>query len=247
VLEAWRRYAPQARLIGIGSSCAYPANGGPLTEDRFMEGEIHGSVYAYAFTKRLLWRGISAYNDQHGLDGSYLIPATMFGEHDDFHPDTAHVVGALLGRFADAARNGAPEVEVWGDGSQVREFMDVECFVDALLHLMPRIHRDILNVGPGRGTAIRDLVDAIRIATEYRGRIRFRADRYVGVREKYMDTTKLNHRYAWTVPCDLTSGIKRTADWYRSCGEQVHNRRKFSDPAAPACMTAGALAGTGGC
>jgi GDP-L-fucose synthase len=129
MLEAWRRHAPQAKLVAIGTSCAYPSNAARLVEDVFLDGAIHGSVYCYAFTKRLLYLGIQAYNDQHKLNGSYLIPATMYGEHDDFDADTAHVCGALVARFVHAVRQNLPEVEVWGDGSQVRDFMDVKDFV----------------------------------------------------------------------------------------------------------------------
>ena len=238
VLEAWRQHAPTAALIGIGSSCAYPAEAWPLTEDRFMDGEIHGSVYAYAFTKRLLWRAIQSYNDQYGLNGSCLIPATMFGEHDDFHPDTAHVSGALIGRFARAVREGLPEVEVWGDGSQVREFMDVEDFVDAVLHVLPRIRCDLVNVGPGTGVTIRDLAEAIRHATAYAGRVRFDADRYVGIRAKYMDTAKLAGRYGWRVPKDLGPGIRRTVTWYLEHYEALRDLRKFSGAASGDFTTA---------
>jgi GDP-L-fucose synthase len=244
VLEGWRRFAPQAKLVGLGSSCAYPSAETSLTEDRFMDGEIHGSVYAYAFTKRLLWRGIAAYNDQYTLDGSYLIPATMYGEYDDFHPETAHVSGALIGRFVRAVREGLAEVEVWGDGSQVREFMDVEEFVDVLLHVLPRIQRDIVNVGPGRGVTIRALVEAIRDATGYRGQVRFNPDRYIGIKEKFMNTTKLTRQYGWTVPGDLSRGIARTVEWYTRHYEQNKYRRKFAVPAIS--DTPEALATVGG-
>ena len=124
VLEAWRRVAPQARLVAVGTSCAYPVLDGGLREESYLDGEIHGSVYAYAMSKRLLFTGIQACNDQYGLDGSYLIPATMFGEYDDFHQDTAHVCGALINRFCRASRESWPQVEVWGDGTQVRDLMD---------------------------------------------------------------------------------------------------------------------------
>src|SRR5687768_16236825 len=42
-LEGWRRHAPGARLIAVGSSCAYPSDLASLTEDRLMDGPIHGS------------------------------------------------------------------------------------------------------------------------------------------------------------------------------------------------------------
>jgi GDP-L-fucose synthase len=83
VLEAWCKFIPHAKFIGIGASCAYPSSAQAMTEDKIFDGPIHGSVYAYGATKRLLCTGILAYNDQFKLNGNYVVPAAMFGEHDD--------------------------------------------------------------------------------------------------------------------------------------------------------------------
>lgn len=229
VLEAWRRHLPAAKFFAVGASCGYPTAAGSLTEERFLDGEIHGSVYAYAMTKRLLFVGLRAYRDQYGLRGTYLIPATMFGEYDDFHPDTAHVCAALIGKFELAVREGRPEVEIWGDGSQVRDFMDVKDFVRALLHLIPRCDDDILNVGPGVGTSIRTLADIIGSAAGFTGRYRYNPERYVGVQSKVMDASRVVRKWNWTIPADLAPGITRTVQWYarqRAAGEP---RPKFEE------------------
>jgi GDP-L-fucose synthase len=131
LLEAWRRHMPHAKLLAVGCSCAYPSGAEVLSEDRLLDGPIHGSVYSFAHTKRSLYVGLRAYNDQYGLDGSYVIPATLYGEDDDFAPETSHVCGALVARFVRAVRESWPEVEIWGDGTQKREFMDVKDFPPA--------------------------------------------------------------------------------------------------------------------
>jgi GDP-L-fucose synthase len=227
VLEGWRKFAPKAKLIALGSSCAYPSRAETLVEDRLLDGEIHGSVYSYAFTKRLIYTGILAYNDQYGLNGSYLIPPTMYGEYDDFNVETAHVCGALIGKFARAVCEGLPEVEIWGDGTQVREFIYVKEFIRALLYLTPLCDRDIVNVGPGRGTSIRILAETISRATGFKGRLLFNMDRYVGIQEKFLNTDKLASKYNWRVGEDLSAGIGRTVEWYLRNYGQLKDARKF--------------------
>jgi GDP-L-fucose synthase len=227
VLEAWRKFIPHAKFIGIGSSCAYPSDAPVLTEDNLFSGPIHGSVYSYAFTKRLLCTGILAYNDQFKLDGTYLIPATMFGEHDDFHVTTAHVPGALMGKFVRAVREGLPTVEVWGDGTQIRDFMDVKEFVRVLLELLPRCHRDVLNVGPGGGRTIKELALTISQAAGFQGQIKFNPTAYVGIKEKFIVTTKLRQNYGLEVNSDLSPGIQRTVKWLAASYDQWKDRRKF--------------------
>lgn len=227
VLACWRAHLPHAKLIGVGSSCAYPAQEGAIREESLLAGPIHGSVWAYGFTKRLLYTGIRAYNDQHGLDGTYLIPATMFGEHDDFRVETAHFVGALIGKFVAAVLEKRPAVEIWGDGTQVRDIMDVKEFVAAMLDLLPRCGRDIVNIGPGVGVSIRDLALAISSAAGFEGELLFRPSAYVGVQAKTIDVAKLTHQYGCRISTDFTAAIERTVAWYRSNHERLRGTRKF--------------------
>jgi len=193
-----------------------------------MAGEIHGSVYAYAFTKRLIYTGILAYRDQYRLNGSYLIPPTLFGEYDDFHIDTAHVCGALVAKFVRAVREDLPEVEIWGDGLQVREFLYVKDFVDTLLELLPRLDNEILNVGPGKGISIRDVANTISSAAGYKGHLVFNTDRYVGVREKFLNTEKLLQKYSIRLSTDISGGVERTVGWYSENYDRIKCKAKFA-------------------
>lgn len=227
VLEAWRKFMPHARLVGIGSSCAYSNEIDTLAEDNFMEGEIHGSVYTYAFTKRLLYTGIRAYNDQYRLNGSYIIPPTLFGEFDDFHIETAHVPGALIAKFVRAVHEDIFEVEIWGDGTQIREFLYVGDFVRALLDLLPRLNHELLNLSPGRGTSINQLAGAIINAAGYQGSLIHNLERYVGVHAKVLNTHRLQEKYNMRLGANLDEGIGRTVAWYMQNYENVKDTRKF--------------------
>lgn len=232
LLDAWRRLAPQARLIAVGSSCAYPSDLTSLVEDHLMDGPIHGSVYAYAFTKRALHTGILAHNDQFKLNGSYIIPPTLFGEFDDFNVDTAHVSGALVGKFVKAARLGG-NVEIWGDGSQVREFLDVKDFVKILLDLAPRLDREVLNLAPGVGTSIKTLADTIADAAGVPGRIYYDTTKYTGIKEKFLNVDRLRTKYGVTLSPDIREGIRRTVRWYDANFEAMKDRRKFDAQGRP--------------
>lgn len=227
VLAAWHRHTPRARLCAVGASCGYPTSEELLREERFLDGDSHGSVYAYAMTKRLLFVGIRAYRDQYGLKGTYLIPATMFGEWDDFHPDTGHVCAALIEKFVRAVQKGDPEVEIWGDGTQIRDFMDVKDFVEVLLRLLPECDDEILNVGPGVGTSIRAVAETIGKAAGFTGRYGYNPNRYVGVRRKVMDTTRLENKWKCQIPADLVPGITRTVQWYARQRTIAAPRPKF--------------------
>jgi nucleoside-diphosphate-sugar epimerase len=122
-----------------------------------------------------------------------------------------------------------PEVEIWGDGSQVRDFMDVKEFVRVLLELMPRCDRDIVNIGPGAGISIRELATLICEAARFRGRLAFNPQRYVGIKEKFIENSRLREKYGLTVNPDLRPAIARTVAWYSENYELLKDRYKFPE------------------
>ncbi len=229
VLEAWRCELPEAKLVALGTSCAYPTKEGRLREDELLAGPIHGSVRFYGQTRRLLHEGIAALNQEFGLDGSFVVPATMFGEGDDFDERTAHVAGALTARFVKAADEGRQEVEVWGDGTQVRDFLYAGDFARVLCDLLPLLSRDVVNVGPGCGITIADLARRIARAAGFGGRIRFAPERYTGVRAKVLDVTRLKERYGIEAPEPGDEAFARTAAWYRAHRFELEGRPKFAE------------------
>jgi len=225
-LEAWRRFIPHAKLIAIGSSCAYPSKVETLEENSLLEGAVHGSVYSYAFTKRLLYQGVLAYNDQYNMNGSYVIPATLYGEHDDFNIQTAHVSGALVGKFVAAVKEKKDSVEIWGDGTQIRDFMDVKKFVDCLIKLIPTLDKDIVNVGPGEGMSIKKLAESISRAAGFTGNLDFNQSQYSGIQRKYMNVEKLRIRYGISIDNEHDQGLARTVRWYVDHYEQLKGKVK---------------------
>ena len=66
-------------------------------------------------------------------------------------------------------------------------------------------------MGPGLGTSIRQLAEQIQEATGYPGDLVFNPQRYTGIKEKVLDTTKLQQKYGLRPANDLRPGLARTA------------------------------------
>jgi GDP-L-fucose synthase len=216
VLEAWRSVLPAARMIVLGTSCGYPGDHEDLREEMFLSGGIHPSVAGYGDGKRLLYVALRSYCQEFGLQGAYLVPATMFGPHDDFSTERAHVVGALLGRFMRAIRDGASEVSVWGSGRQVRDFIYVNDFARIVVELVPQLGHDIVNVGPGVGIAVRDLVDEIVSATGYAGTVVFDQTQYEGTSRKSINTERLRREYGLRPLRTIGEALRETVNWLQA-------------------------------
>ena len=210
---AWRSGAK--KLVYLASSCIYPKHAPqPLHVSSLWTGPLEPTSAAYAVAKLAGMTLCAAYRQQHGTSFVSAIGADTYGPGDDFHPDNAHVVGALVARIHDAKIAGAPCVSVWGTGTPRREFIYVDDLADAcIVALRDYEGRDPINLGIGVTTSIAELAETIREVVGYRGELRFDPSKPDGTPFKGLDSTVL-HEMGWRARWDLVSGLRRTYDWF---------------------------------
>ena len=216
-LECWKSYQSDAKFIGIGSTCSYPGDLPVLSETDYRTGKLHSSVETYGLTKCVLQGGIEAYKKQYGLDGTTVVFATLYGPHDEFDISRSHVVSALIQKFCDAIHNGISEVEVWGDGTQTRELIYIDDQIEGLLKSV-EYSGELLNIGSGIETSVRDLAETIKRLTGFGGEIVYNTDRFVGVMRKVLNIDRAKQEIGWTVDNrmhTLEEGLEKTIKWYR--------------------------------
>ena len=219
-LEGWRRFLPQARLTSVLSYCMYPSTENAHPEEELFGHEPEDYLFAYALTKKAMLIGQRAYRQEYGLDSASVVLPTVYGPGDSF-AENSHVVGALIGKFVRAARDGTSEVEVWGDGSQEREFLYVGDAVDGLIRVSLESREPVLNLGMGDAQSIARLAEWIRGAADFEGQIRYNHNRFVGVRTRKLDVSRIRDTLGWTAPTSLTEGIAKTVAWYRDSLERA--------------------------
>ena len=216
VLDA-ARLSGVKRLLYFGSSCLYPRDcAQPMKEEHLFTGPMEKSSEAYSAAKFAGYVMCEAYNRQYGTDFITVIPATLYGPHDNFNPDSSHVLSALLRRFHEN-RAGA-SVTVWGSGRPVREFLYVDDLAEACLFLMNSkspLPPSPINIGTGRGVSIRQLAEAIAEVVGFRGTLAFDTAKPDGAPEKVLDST-LMRSLGWSSRTSLSEGLKRTYEWYLS-------------------------------
>jgi len=126
------------------------------------------------------------------------------------------VLPALLRRFHDAARDGVPEVTVWGTGTPRREFLYVDDLARAVVHLMPGYDGAApVKVGCGSDVTIRELAEMVASAVGYSGRISFDASKPDGTPRKLLDVQRI-FEMGWRPQVTLSEGIAGTYAWFRS-------------------------------
>jgi GDP-L-fucose synthase len=214
------RLAKVAKFVAIGTACSYPGYlEGHLKEDDLWAGPCHASVVNYGLTKKMMAVQAQAYKRQYGLDSIHLILTNLYGPGDSYNPERSHVVAALVRKFVEAEMARAPEVEVWGTGKPVREFIYVEDCADAIV-LAAELYDDAskpLNIGTGIGTTIRELSETVCAVSRYAGKMVWNADKPDGAMMKVLDVTRMTAALGgWRSPTDLRSGLEKTIAWYRA-------------------------------
>lgn len=211
LLAWWHQSQPQAKLIAIGTSCAYPEEG-PLVEERYMEGEPTPSLYTYAMTKRMLYQGMRALGTQHGLKWLCVVPSTLYGPGYETDGKQLHFIYDLIRKIKNASQGGDPPV-LWGDGYQRRELIHVQDFIENMLDLDSLPMYDLVNIGAGKDFTIREFSRIICEVLNYDpAMIRYDTTAYVGARRKMLVNNRLKSFVGETARRPLQIGLSSLMD-----------------------------------
>ncbi len=203
------------KLCFLGSSCIYPKYAPqPIKEDSFLDGKLEPTNEPYAIAKIAGIEMCQAYNRQYGTNYISVMPTNLYGLYDNFDLKSSHVLPALIRKFIEARKDGAPSVTVWGTGSPKREFLFVDDLADACVYLMNHYDgSEIVNIGVGEDVTILELANIIKEEVEYSGSIVFDSTKPDGTPQKLLDVSRIN-KIGWKAKTPLREGIRKTIQWY---------------------------------
>src|SRR6476659_7961320 len=210
------------KLMFLGSSCIYPKLAPqPLREDSMLTGPLEPTNEPYAIAKIAGIKMVEAYRSQYGSDFISVMPTSLYGPGDNYHPEYSHVVAALIRRFHEAKVSGVSNVVVWGTGTPRREFLYVDDMADACVHLMKTYSSgELINIGIGEDITIADFARAVADVVGFTGTISFDASRPDGTPRKLLDVSRLAS-LGWRARTPLADGIKLAYRAYLSEHKQA--------------------------
>ncbi len=215
---AWR--SGVRRLLFLGSSCIYPKFAEqPIREEALLTGALEPTNEWYAIAKIAGIKLCEGLRKQYGFDAISLMPTNLYGPGDNYHATNSHVLPAFIRRFHEAEMSKAKTVTCWGSGSPLREFLHVDdlglACVFALEHWSPSPGElTYLNVGTGIDLSIRELADAVALATGYVGSIEWDTSKPDGTPKKQLDVNRLA-RLGWRARIPLAEGLASTVELFR--------------------------------
>lgn len=164
VFEAARQAQVQRLVMVSSGGTVY----GVPQQVPIAEGHPTEPTCSYGISKLAIEKYVALYRQLHGLDGLVLRVANPYGERQRLDA-TQGVVPVFLGK----ALRGEP-LQIWGDGSTVRDFLHISDVVTALLAAAHYQGEErLFNVGSGEGLSLNQLVELLRaelqrpLAVEY--------------------------------------------------------------------------------
>lgn len=216
VLEACR-INRVSHVVFTSSIGAYP-NLDVLSEDKAYAGEpMDGSP---GKAKRVAEELIYAYKKEYGLNYRIARLGTVYGEGDNFNPETGMVIPSLIAKI----HRGDNPLSVWGKGDGIRDFTFSSDIAEGLISLAKYEGEEhLFNIASGVGISIRELVRKLSefIAFNYV----FDASKPSGQSIRIMNIGRARKELGYEPKVSLEQGLRATWRWY-----QEHNGDKAYDP-----------------
>lgn len=205
------------KLLFLGSSCIYPKFAPqPISESSLLTGELEPTNEPYALAKIAGIKMCEAYRAQHGCNFISAMPTNLYGPGDNYHPHNSHVLPSFIRRFHEAKLSSQPEVQCWGSGDPMREFLHVNDLASACIFLMENYDEEgWVNIGTGSDLRIKDLANMVADVVGYKGQIKWDTSKPDGTPRKLLNVGLINS-LGWKASIDLRKGIESVYEKYAS-------------------------------
>lgn len=167
-------------------------------------------ICSYGVIKVAIENYLFMYQSLYGLQPLVLRASNPYGERQG-HAGVQGVIGTYLQKISSGE-----SIEIWGDGSVVRDFIHVSDLAGLCLKAGISSYTGIVNVGSGVGHSIRDVLVAIAGATGEAIEPVYKQGRAYDVPSVVLDISKAADELGWRPEVELLEGVRKTWQWMKS-------------------------------
>jgi GDP-L-fucose synthase len=219
ILNTYKIAQQMKKVIVINpiANCGYPGTMDIYEERGLWNGPIHPSVLSYGSTRRMMLVLSQCYFNQYGVHSVNLIVPNMFGPYDSTNPNKTHALNALIIKFVHAEKDCLPEVEVWGTGKPIREWLYVKDFAEFVRHVIESKEYlpEPVNIAQNCGYSVSEIVNIIKSQVGFAGEITYNKRYQDGSPKKVMDDRYFRQRFPDFKFTDFETGIMETIEFYK--------------------------------
>jgi len=202
------------QFVFLSCSVMYPSAPAPVAESAFDAGaDMHPRYFGVGWTKVYIEKMCEFYARLGRTRHTVIRHSNVYGPHDKFDLERSHVVGATIAKVMQS-QNGA--ISVWGAGTESRDLLYVDDLVDFVELAIDRQTApfELVNIGSGVATSVRNLVEMIIAASDKKLRVHYDLSKPSIDTSLCLDTARAQAIFGWTPKVTLEDGIRRTLVWY---------------------------------
>ena len=205
LLEAMRASGTRKLVFFSSGGTVY----GIPTKDPVPEDHPLNPISSYGIVKLAIEQYLRMEQQLHGLEFVALRPANIYGQRQA-QVGLLGVIGTYLRKVAEDA-----PIEIWGDGSVVRDFVHVEDIADLCHRALISGASGSFNAGSGEGTSISQIVDIIGQTTGRTLEPVYKPGRNFDVPRVVLDIARARATFGWQPAVPLRRGIGETWEWVK--------------------------------
>jgi GDP-L-fucose synthase len=179
-------------LLYVSSSVIYPAETAqPIPESALLTGRLEEANEGYGLAKLVGSRRCAYLSQERGWSYRAVLPSNLYGPGDDYRPGRSHLVASALTKIHRARTSGSAKVEVWGDGTALREFTYAPDLAGWLVTQVGSLSDwpELLNAGSGMECTVRECYEYAAAAAGWSGTFEFDPSKPAGVSRRLIDSS----------------------------------------------------------
>jgi nucleoside-diphosphate-sugar epimerase len=200
-------------IIMMSCSVMYPSSKKKLKETDFQNFKrIYPKYFGGAWMKIFMEKNCKFYSNLNSSKFTIVRHSNTYGPYDKYDLMKSHVFGATIAKTLNANNS----VKVWGDGSEIRDFLYVEdlCkFIELAIKKQKNAY-EIYNVGRGKGIKIKDLVKKVIKHSKKNLKLVFEKGKPTLKTNIVLDCSKAKKHLGWQPKTTLDEGIVKSINWY---------------------------------
>jgi UDP-glucose 4-epimerase len=164
-------------------------------------------ICSYGVVKVAIENYLFMYKDLYGIEPVVVRPSNPVGPRQG-HIGVQGVIPTFLRRLLDD-----DPIEVWGDGSVVRDYLDITDLASLCVKAGDSDVVGIFNAGSGIGTSIREVLGIIESVTGRMTNVQYQPARSFDVQRIVLDSQLARRTFGWSPTIGLEESVRRLWDW----------------------------------
>lgn len=177
----------------------------PVAEDHPL-----APISSYGVVKVAIEHYLQMERKLHGLDYVVLRAANPYGPRQG-NTGLQGIIGTYLWKIARGER-----IDIWGDGSVVRDFLDVRDLAQLVALAVRLPISGCFNAGSGEGTSVREIVDLCSELAGHELRPAYLPGRGFDVPRIVLDIARIRAATGWSPQTSLRDGMRNSWDWIKA-------------------------------